>query len=64
MKVVRTSFQIFKLKITFEKKKAKRSKFVFLKRRGKEEVRKDPQLSGQWKVPRLMVLGKNPMFKG
>jgi hypothetical protein len=30
---------------------------VLLKRRGREEIRKDPQLGGQWKVPSLVALG-------
>jgi len=29
-----------------------------------KEVKKDPQLGGQWKVPSLVALGKNPMLGG
>ncbi len=56
-KVVKLSFQRFKLKITSEKKNQMIKIYAFKEK----ETRKDPQISGQWKAPRLLALG---MFQG
>jgi hypothetical protein len=37
---------------------------MFLKINERKDVRKDPQFSGQWKVPSLVAVKRNPMFKG
>ncbi len=34
-----------------------------LKGRARKEAKKDPQLGGQWKVPSLVVLNRNLMFR-
>jgi hypothetical protein len=64
MENYRNKFSNIQIKNHVRKKKAKLSKFVFLKRRGRKEAKKDLQLSGQWKVPSLVTLKRNPMLGG